>query len=379
MDSNSVSINRYDRKSKSQYLGAIKYKGEEIAQWHNPKLFINDILGENKTKQFTSILLIGGMGSGKSTLRRFISHELHTLDPSFLVYNLGKKELQHFDTFIDSLPAQNLILNFEDVSLAFKTMKDPNQRNKVMQAITEARHPAFDKDSDRRIITISEIHYVHATEKMHRSLGTWKFYTDLSTEELQNFNAMTKGRYSQKAEIYAKTVTEQFRKGEFEVSLTNKKRRKYFTNKPFRFVMCFDNVSLRFFLCPMESCNYCSSDKGQIQKTQATPREIIQLAEKYYKKDGIAGLKQALLLGGFHHQYRNKTVYAFNVAKEILSNFDIDMEALADELRKRAQIPDKRLYTINKHKRDFVKDLESIRAGQPLADQEPDLDLDLDL
>ena len=379
MDSDAVRENRYSKSGGKKYYGAIQYEGEEIAQWHSPKLFINDILGENKTKQFTSILLIGGMGSGKSTLRRFISHELHTLDPSFLVYNLGKKELQHFDTFIESLPSQNLILNFEDVSLAFKTMKDPNQRNKVMQAITEARHPAFDKDSDRRIITISEIHYVHATEKMHRSLGTWKFYTDLSTEELQNFNAMTKGRYSQKAEIFAKTVTEQFRRGEFEVSLTNKKRRKYFTNKPFRFVMCFDNVSLRFFLVPMKSCNYCSSDKGQIKKTKATPTEIIKLCEKYYKKDGIAGLKQALLLGGYHQQYRNNTVYAFNMAKEILSSFDIDMEALADELRKRAQIPDTRLYTIKRHQKDFLKDLESIRQGEPEQQPEPEMDLDLDL
>jgi len=245
LDSKQISESRYKSSFKKKYFGAIKFEGEEIAQWHNPKLFINDILGENRTKQFTSILLIGGMGSGKTTLSRFISHEIHTRE-DFLVYNLGKKELMSFDTYIDTLPNRNLVLCFRDISLAFKTMKDPQQRNRVLQAITEARHPKWE-NSERRIISISEIHYIHATEKMHRSLGTWKFYTDLSTEELQNFNHITKGRYSTKAEIFAHTVTDMFRKSEFTVSLTNKKRRKYYTDKPFRFIMCFDNVSLRFF------------------------------------------------------------------------------------------------------------------------------------
>ena len=376
MDSRTVLRNAGKASGAGKYYGAIKYKGEEIAQWHNPKLFIQDILGENRTKQFTSILLIGGMGSGKTTLRKFINHEIHTQD-DFLVYNLTAKELATFDTFIDTLPNRNLILNFEDVSLVFKTLKDPAQRNRILQTMTEARHPKFE-NSDRRIITISEIHYLHATEKMHRSLGSWKFWTDLSTEELQNFNHMTKGRYNQKAEIFAKTVTNQFRKGKFEVSLTNKKRRIYETNKPFRFVMCFDNINLRFFLVPAESCAFCSSDKGHLRKTKATPQQIIKLAEKYYKKDGVAGLKQALLFAGHTHQFRNNLVYAMNTAKEILATFDVNKEELADVLRKRAQIPDKRLYTIKAKKKNFEADLEAIVNEQTSeAPKEADLDLDL--
>lgn len=385
MDSNSVLSNFGSRKD-AGYYGAIEYKGELIAQYHNPKLFIDDILGENKTKQFTSILLIGGMGSGKSTLRRFISHQIHLKD-DFLVYNLGKEELSTFDTFIDTLPNRNLVLNFEDVSLVFKTLKDPKQRDRILQTITEARHPKFE-NSDRRIISISEIHYLMATEKMHRSLGTWKFWTDLSTEELQNFNHITKGRYSQKAEIFAKTVTNQFRKGEFEVSLTNKKRRKYITGGTtddkgeagkFRFVMCFDNVSLRFFLIPEEHCNFCSNKKSELKKTEASPEEIVKLAEKYYKKDGIAGLKQALLLTGHNQQFRNNTVYAFNTAREILSTFNVNLDELADHLRKRAQIPDKRLYTIKRKEKDLIADLMEIRNKQnENLPVEPDLNLDTD-
>lgn len=176
----------------------------------------------------------------------------------------------------------------------------------------------------------------------------------------------------------------QFRRGKFTVSLTRKQSKEYEINKPFRFVMCYDNSKLRFFLVPEEFCNFCSADTNKLKKTKATPNEIIQLAEKYYKKDGIAGLKLALALSGHTEQYRNNTVYGFNTCKEILSTFDIDTEKLALRLRERSQIQGKRLYTIRKKKLDFFSDLQEIRTKNvsPLGSlvQEPsNINTDSDL
>ena len=133
-----------------------------------------------------------------------------------------------------------------------------------------------------------------------------------------------------------------------------------------------------------EFCNFCSKDTNKLKKTQATPDEIIALAEKYYKKDGIAGLKLALALSGHTEQYRNNTVYGFNTAKEILSTFNVDVEALSLRLRERSQIQGKRLYTIRKKKIDFFSDLQELRVRNvsplgSMVQETPTSDIDLDI
>lgn len=370
----------------AMYRGAIKYKGELIAQWHNPKLFIDDILGENDTKQFTSIMLIGTPGTGKTTLATFIGHNIHERDSNYYVQHFGRKELVNFDLVIRQLPPKrDVVLIFDDVSLVFKNIKDPAQKTKILTTLTEARHPTLEA-SDRKVIVIANVHYQNAMEKMWRSQGSWKFYTDMSGEEADVFNHMTKSKFKNKVNVFMETTLKQFRKKKFSTSLTVKTRREYEINKPFRFVMCYDNSKLRFFLVPEEYCNFCSKDAHKLKRTEATPDEIIKLALKYYQKDGIAGLKQALLLSGQTLQYRNSTVYGFNMGKEILSSFDIDLEALAITLRERAGISDKRLYTIRKKKVNFIKDLEDMRIKHrsPIGnllkekdDTNPEIDLEL--
>lgn len=374
------------RSLQNSYLGPIEYMGQKIAQYHNPKIFIEDILGENRTKQFTSILIIGSPGTGKTTLATFIAHGIHTLE-DYLVVHLKKRELLNFDQIMENLPNRNVILIFDDVSLIFKNITDPTKRTTILTTLTEARHPKFE-NSDRRVIVIANIHYVNAIEKMWRSQGGWKFYTDLSNEEIQNFNHMTKSKFKHKVEVFSKVTTEQFRKGRFTVSLTNNKDSTYTIDKPFRFIMCYDSSSLRFFLVPDETCNFCDPRANKHKKTKATPQEIIKLAEKYYGKDGRAGMKLALMLAGHTEQFRNKVVYSLNTSKEILSTFETDNEKIALQLREDAQIKDPRLYSIRRKKTDFVKDLEQIRQEQQPKPEElkkqddtgPDTsDIDLDI
>ena len=366
MNSDAILASRLQHKAnkfKPRYLGPIEFEGEKIAQFHNPNLFIKDILGENETKQFTSILIIGSPGTGKTTLATFIAHECHTEKPGYFIVHLGKKELLNFSRIMDSLPNQNIILIFDDVSLIFKHIKDPTKRTEILTTLTEARHPKL-VEKDRQVMVIACIHYVNSIEKMWRSQGGWKIYTDMSTEEIQNFNYMTKSKFKRQVERFSAITMEQFRKKQFTVSLTNKQTRTYTTNKPFRFIMAYDSVSPRFFLTPNKSCNLCSSKTNKHSKVKAEPNDIIKLAEKYYKGDGIKGLKNALLLSGQTAQFRNNEVYATNTAQEILGIFDVDPEELSLILRKNAKISDKRVYTIRKKKIDFIADLEEIQKNE---------------
>lgn len=367
MDSTSLLQDRLTSKGKKagyKYLGPIDYEGEKIAQYHNPDLFIRDIIGENETKQFTSILISGSPGTGKTTIAILIAHELHLYNPNFVVVVLGKKDLLKFDTVMDNLPqGRDVILIFDDVSNIFKHINDPDKRTRILTTLTEARHPKFE-GTDRKVVVIANVHYIYSMEKMWRSQGSWKIYTDLSNEEMQNFNHATKSKFKHQLELFSSITLEQFRRKKFTVSLTNKQKRTYDINKPFRFIMVYDNSKLRFFLVPKRVCNFCSPDKNRNSKIKATPRDVIRLAEKIYGPDGRAGLKIALSLQGQNAQWRNRTVYGLNTAIDILSSFDVDPEALAMELRKDAQIKDPRLYTINRKKVDFVQELKEIHENE---------------
>lgn len=367
MDSEQILRNRLKgggaaNRHKQNYLGPIKYEGEDIAQFHNPKLFMDDILGENETKQFTSILIIGSPGTGKTTLATFIAHEAHEFN-NYYVVHLGRKELLNFEKVMDGLPNQDIILIFDDVSLVFKHIKDPAKRTEILQTLTEARHPKLVK-KDRKVMVIANIHYVNSIEKMWRSQGGWKIYTDMSNEEIQNFNYMTKSRFKHQIDIFAKITQDQFRRKKFKVSLTNKKTKEYTINKPFRFIMVYDNFKPRFFLVPNKSCNICNAEGKGIAKYKAAPRDIVKLSTKYYGKSGKQGLKDALLILGQTAQFPNKEVYALETAKEILSVFEVDLEELSLYLREEARIKGTRLYTVKKKKVNYIKDLEEIQKNE---------------
>ncbi len=402
ISSNQLMARRNESDKGDKYKGAIDYKGEKIAQWHNPRLFIDDLYGENQTKQFTSVMIIGSPGTGKSSLHSLISHGIHTRNKNYYVMHLYRKHLLKLDqTLKDVPPGRDIVLNFHDVTGVFKDIANPQQKAKIITTLTEARHPNFEK-TDRKVMVIVNVHYENSMEKIWRSQGSWKIYTDMNSDEAQVFNGKTKGRYEHKVDIFQRTVLNQFRKKEFTCSLTANMDRTYVTggvqqDNPksnlfgkfgtLRFIMVYDTIGVNFYLVAKEYCGLCSEGGQELKKTQATPKEIDQLICNYYgTKDGRAGMKLALVNAGITHQFKNKPIYAYNLAYDLLSTFEIDKEALGSYYRDTAQITDKRLYTINRKKVDFFKDLEDMRSKNisPLGSltlnkmkQKDDIDLNL--
>ena len=403
LTSSQLLVKRSEANKADKYKGAIDYHGNKIAQWHNPRIFLDDLYGENQTKQFTSVMIIGSPGSGKSTLHSLISHGFHTRNPNYYVMHLYRKHLLKLDqTLKDIPPGRDVVLNFHDVTGVFKDIGNPQQKSKIITTLTEARHPNFEK-TDRKVLVVVNVHYENSMEKIWRSQGSWKIYTDMNSDEAQVFNGKTKGRYEHKTDIFQRTVLSQFRKKEFTVSLTantdrtyviggsqqdNPKSKLYGEFGKLRFIMVYDTIDVKFYLVAQEYCGLCSEGGQELKKTQATPKEIDQLICNYYgTKDGRAGMKLALVNAGITHQFKNKPIYAYNLAFDLLSTFEIDKEALGTFYRNTAQITDKRLYTINKKKVDFFKDLEEIRAKNvsPLGSlglnemKQKDEDIDLNL
>ena len=350
----------------SKYQGPIKYKDTEIAQWHNPKLFLEGLFNENRNKRFTSILNIGAMGSGKSTVRRFIEHHAHE-KKGYYVVNFTADDMPHLDERLADLPLnRDLFMAFEDVSLVFKLMSG-ERKNRALATITTARHPNLGntrdskiKAPDRRIMIVSEIHYIPAMEKMMRSFSSWRFYSDMSEEEEGIFNHATRGKYQTKVDTYRKLVLNQFRKSEFTVSLTASQNKTYEIDKPFRLVMCYDTARVRFFLVPREDCSLCNADYEA--QPNATAEELIKLMESYDPKHATQALKTVLAVKNYSDQYPRDLARTIEVAKHAMASVRVPPEALAMALRKKSKYTGKPYKHSRLKKRDYMADLARIRA-----------------
>ena len=175
----------------------------------------------------------------------------------YYVVNFTADDMPHLDERLADLPLnRDLFMAFEDVSLVFKLMSG-ERKNRALATITTARHPNLGntrdskiKAPDRRIMIVSEIHYIPAMEKMMRSFSSWRFYSDMSEEEEGIFNHATRGKYQTKVDTYRKLVLNQFRKSEFTVSLTASQNKTYEIDKPFRLVMCYDTARCLLYTSP---------------------------------------------------------------------------------------------------------------------------------
>ena len=350
-----------------KYKGPIIYKDTPIAQWHSPRLFLEDLFQENYNKRFTSILNIGAMGSGKSTVRRFIEHYAHEKKGYYPV-NFTAEDMKYLDERLADLPLnRDLFMAFEDVSLVFKLMSG-ERKNRALATITTARHPNLGntrdskvKAPDRRIMIVSEIHYIPAMEKMMRSFSSWRFYSDMSEEEEGIFNHATRGRYQQKVETYRRLVLKQFRKSKFTISLTQNTDHTYEIDKPFRLAMCYDTSQVRFFLVPAEACSICHADWQQ--KPNATGEELIKLMEQYDPKHATAALKAILAIKNYSDQYPRDLARTIEVGKQAMMSVRVDPQELAQALRKKSKYTGKPYKHSRLKKRNYMQDLEKIRKG----------------
>ena len=367
---------------RNTYRGEIMYRGQKIAQWHNPRILMDDIRAENQTKQFTSILLVGTPGTGKTTLATFLAHEIHTHEDNFIVRHMGRKELLNLEKVIKALPHnKHLILIFDDVSNALKAATG-EQKAMITQTITEARHPSFMQSADRRVVIISNVHYSNAHEKMLRGQGSWRIYTDMGTEEAEIFNHSTRNKHKSRVSAFMNATLSAFRRKEFTLSITanrketyvtggvkqdNPKSAKYGETGIFRIVMVFDNVRPRFFLIPNDSCRLCD-DSNRSAKQEIKPEEISTLMTAYYGNYGSVGLKLAMLEQGQHNQYRRNAVYAKYMATQLLEDYRIDLDKLTAYMRKKAEIKTKLVSRPKIHSRQVARDLGYIREGKDLIE-----------
>lgn len=322
------------------YRGQIKIKlpdnnTEEIAQWHNPHSLIGRIYKQNQIQDFTSIMLIGGMGSGKTTLCTFLAHELHKKG-NYVIKWFGKEDIRNIDKIFETLPPAPHVLIFDDVSKALEGMPADRKRQ-VIQALTEVRHDKG-RQNARKIITIVNVHYMMSFEKFWRSQGGIKIFTDIQREELNNINQMTKGIYARKLESFLKICDDQFTNKEFTVSLTERRDKTYTTNEPFRFAMVLDRKGVRFFLYYLDGCVLCNRHQRIEQKQRVDEEVLVDVILDKKKRNGISILRHLVLTRGYRQACSDNHYKAWCDIVALCEQYDVNWEKLANAINKKCKV-----------------------------------------
>ena len=333
-------LDRIAGKADTQYKGQIQIKlpdntVEEIAQWHNPHSLVNRIYKQNQIQDFTSVMLIGGMGSGKTTLCTMLAHELHKKG-NYVIKWFGKEDIREIDKIFEKLPPAPHVLIFDDVSKALEGMPADRKRQ-VIQALTEVRHDKG-RQNARKIITVVNVHYMMSFEKFWRSQGGIKIFTDIQREELNNINQMTKGIYARKLESFLKICDDQFTNGKFTVSLTERRDKEYITNKPFRFAMVLDRKGVRFFLFYLDGCVLCNrSNKPEI-RNKVDEDVLVDVVLEKKKRSGIAILRHLVLTRGYRQACSDNHYKSWCDIVALCENYDVDWEKLANAISKKCKV-----------------------------------------
>lgn len=323
-----------------QYRGQIQIKlpdntVEEIAQWHNPHSLIDRIYKQNQIQDFTSIMLIGGMGSGKTTLCTMLAHELHKKG-NYIVRWFGKDDIRNIDKIFESLPPSPHVLIFDDVSKALDGMPAERKRQ-IIQSLTEVRHDKG-RQNARKVITIVNVHYMLSFEKFWRSQGGIKIFTDIQREELNNINQMSKNLYARKLEAFLKICDDQFTNNEFEISLTEKRNKKYITNKPFRFAMILDRKGIRFFLYYMDGCTLCTRNMKEATKQKVDEQTLVDVVLDKKRRSGISILRMLCLMRGYRQSCSDSHFKTWEDILALTEQYDIDWEKLANAISKTCKV-----------------------------------------
>lgn len=316
---------------------------------------------------FCGILCIGMSGTGKSTLSKYLVHQIHK-KKNFVVHWYERDDIQNMDKQIAGLqrgvPA---ILVYDDASFSLDQLKK-EKINKIAQHLTYVRH-----DVRAPVIVIMNIHYSKAISRFFRNVP-FAFLTSITQEEAHTFqDVWPHGRWKFKdfAWYYQQMMFNN--QWTFEIDRWNKRTYTYKTDQPFRLGLALEGNMIHFFVYLKDGCTLC--DKDYAIKKVANSKDLV---DHYIKGYGVARARSILKMYAFaRHGLKviDKNRYAiWRSISDFDTNNRINWNNVIVELDK----------TVKKRKRSYIKkvdeeiDRELLKEVQVSADQQ-DLELKQEL
>ncbi len=328
--------------------GQYNDKPVKMLRSHSINNCVSEILEFNKRRQFLKINLIGSSGSGKTSLMKLLSHQLHSKsDINYEVRFFKDEDLANFKSTVTNLSSNPLILCFDDLSgLVENHGKAALQRLKA--ELTTVRH--INDLEDRRIIMMMSFHSQKMLDKQIR-ISNFAFYTDCELEEIGYLEELLGKQHKQKISYFQRLKAYAAMKHKFSYPVGRRNVFTYKDGEPFQPVLYSNGLSVRHVVTPLlewvlkdEICQTCTP----AMKSLETKINLDDFVNDYSKKFGKGIAKRAvelkLLSVGIDTQPK-RVLQARDYIERFLRQKQINLEELADayNLKERATklMPDK--------------------------------------
>ena len=169
----------------------IEWKGVRFIRGHSFLVAIKQIAAQARWNDVIKIGIVGGMGTGKTTLAQAIAHAFHTYmrkhhGVAFAVRQFGRDELGGLDKTLRELPPANYIVIFDDVSF-MDASHSAKAISKIKNTLTTIRHREGGRDV--KFVIIYGYHYNRGLDKFLRQTD-FKFWTEVGDEEVEYMESM---------------------------------------------------------------------------------------------------------------------------------------------------------------------------------------------
>lgn len=342
----------------NKYGGTVQYFGCDISPMNHPTALANFLLAQILHTVTWGCQFIAPMGFGKTSAATVIAHHIHVKRPEFLVVWGDAEDFKDLKGFLARQPKQPLIIIFDDITGALKTMGE-----KEMQAnfniLTKIRWEIDPDNGKIPVFTFVTYHYSKNVEKEFRAVLGTSAFCGFGNEEQTNLDSIApKGTLARfQMERFSRISSKMFSTHEFYLRSGNGARQRFETDNPLRpFCSVTGNDGYITVFSEKDVCNHCSKKKTLLY---VPPKQVYERIKEAYGKHGISALKMALWRRGHYLALGNKTAVASDfIEKRLFPTLSTDFKGLTEEIfQADHKKPPKRIYHKKQEDSKLLKDL----------------------
>ena len=322
-----------NRKKKSDIPVTIEWNKERMIRNHSVRATVKEILRISNSLDVVKINIVGGPGTGKTTLAITLGHLIHKISEiPFTVKVLDRQSLLNFEETLKTLTPTNYVLIFDDVSF-LGASASKRQIEVVKKAFTEIRH--LPGGQDVKIISIFNFHYNMGFDKYLRQ-SEFSYWTSIGNSELENMQKIIGVKNTQKIENFQKIYQTALIKNKFGFLLG--KKGKWFIypyRAPFAPVLFWNNVSLRVIVFPKrewidELCSICIQSKQTPMKYGIRANDFSNdLSYKFGRQLARTAVRMKLFQNGIN-VFPKRVKQCMKYIDQYLDNRNVNLQEIAD-------------------------------------------------
>lgn len=356
----------------NKYTGTIPYCGCNISPMNHPTTLANYILDQILHTITWGCQFIAPMGFGKTSAATVIAHHIHQKRPEFLVVWGDAEDFKDLKGFLARQPKQPLILIFDDITGALKTMGEKEMQYNF-NILTKIRWEIDPENGKIPVITFVTYHYSKNLEKEFRAVLGTSAFCGFGNEEQTNLDSIapkgTLARYQM--ERFSRIASKMFSDHEFYIKNGGAPRQRFETDKPLRpFCAVSGNDGYIIVFSDKDICNHCAKKKT-LQFVH--PKKVYEMIKDAYGKAGIQALKMSLWRRGHYLAIGKDAAVASDfIEQRLFPTLSTDFAGLTEEIfLARHQTPPKRVYHKVRKDNEILKKL---REASVTADEDANLD-----